>query len=213
MQHLRVGDRVLTVGPGGSMLFEDVYFFGHADPSTTELFVGLRFGTDVLHLSSDHFVPVCRSGASPCRWLERVEVYAQDVQVGDSIWIRSSTGLSTSKVTDILTSHLSGLFNPYTITGNIVVDGVVASCHSSWILDSLVPKGFQPWLPAVYQAVFLLNRWMYWLFGAAAADAFDMNNPQASPETLGCGPAFLGLVYGGFLPASLAMLFLSKRRK
>mgnify|MGYP003312984875 CR=1 FL=1 len=31
-----------------------------------------------------------------------------------------------------------GLYNPYTLSGTIVVDGVLASCHSSWILDGLV---------------------------------------------------------------------------
>ena len=32
-----------------------------------------------------------------------------------------------------------GLYNPYTLSGTIVVDGVAASCHSSWILDGLLP--------------------------------------------------------------------------
>lgn len=45
---------------------------------------------------------------------------------------------------------LQGLYNPYTMTGIIVVDGVVASSHSSSALDGLfdylgvsIPTGYQ----------------------------------------------------------------------
>ena len=56
---------------------------------------------------------------------------------------------STAKITK------RGLYNPYTLSGTIVVDGIVASCHSSWILDGLLP----PRVAApVYQALFGAGR-------------------------------------------------------
>jgi hypothetical protein len=211
MSDLRVGDRVLTVASDNSLAFEDVYFFGHADQYATASYVGLQVGKDVLHLSGDHFVPICRSSAKSCSWEQRIEVYAREVKVGDIMWVRNPAGFSTSTVDDIITSHLSGVFNPYTTSGNIIVDGVVASCHSSWILDALFPKRFQHWLPAVYQMVFLPGRWIYKLFGVAAADLLDMNNPQSSPETFGYGPMF-ALAAHGAIP-TLTMFFLLRRRK
>ena len=33
-----------------------------------------------------------------------------------------------------------GAFNPLTMNGTIVVDGVVASAHSDWFLDGLVSR-------------------------------------------------------------------------
>lgn len=212
MRDLRVGDRVLTVGSGDSLAFEDVYFFGHADQNATADYVGLRVGKEVLHLSSDHFVPICRSGGSSCDWRQRVDVYARDVKVGDTMWIKSSTDVVASRVSAITSSHLSGVFNPYTTSGNIIVDGVVASCHSSWILDAFIPESFQQWIPAIYQMVFLPGRWIYKMFGIGAADFLDMNNPQAAPENFGYGPLF-ALFTNGLIPASLVAFLVVKRRK
>lgn len=48
----------------------------------------------------------------------------------------------------------AGAYNPYTPSGALVVNGVLASCHSAWLLE-----GLAPWLlparhaPALYQAV------------------------------------------------------------
>ena len=46
----------------------------------------------------------------------------------------------------------SGLWNPYTPSGTIVVGGVVASVHSEWLLDALLDAFARPdLLPAAYQ--------------------------------------------------------------
>lgn len=44
-----------------------------------------------------------------------------------------------------------GLFNPYTTGGDIVVNGALASAHSSWFLDGITPPVLVHHLPAVYQ--------------------------------------------------------------
>lgn len=208
---LRVGDYVSTVSRDGSLTFDPVYFFGHADPDARARYLAIRVGGDVLHLSKDHFVPVCRSHFVTCDWRERLEVYARDVKVGDAMWVSGPSGVELKIVGSVDTREFSGVFNPYTTSGTIVVDGVVASCHSSWILDDLTPQKLLPWLPTAYQALFLPGRWLYQMFGPAAANLLDMNNPQSSPETFGYGPQFVFGVYV-FLPM-ISMLALPHAKK
>ena len=69
-------------------------------------------------------------------------------------------------------------YNPYTLSGTIVVDGVVASCHSSWILDGLAPPRV---LAKVYQRLFVVPRAAYKLIGADGMDAvFGVGNTGAT---------------------------------
>ena len=59
--------------------------------------------------------------------------------------------------------------------GSIVVDGVLASAHSSWVLDGVTPASLRRHLPAVYQAAFKPLVLAYRALGparmAAATDA------------------------------------------
>ena len=69
MEQLRVGDKVLTSDVHGEPIFEDVYFFGHADPNIVARSVSLSVKCkDVsmeLELTPDHFLQVC-PGEQPC---------------------------------------------------------------------------------------------------------------------------------------------------
>ena len=45
-----------------------------------------------------------------------------------------------------------GLYNPFTLSGNIIVNGVAASVQSEWFLDSAADKfGMASMLPDIYQ--------------------------------------------------------------
>merc|ERR1712129_130027 len=98
-------------------------------------------------------------------------------------------------------------YNPYTVTGTIIVDGVVASTHSSWILDAWVPDAYTKHLPDVYQALFWPGRVLYRLVGAQAAYWLDVNIPQASPDTFGHGPQFLASCIVAFItPGAITLV-------
>lgn len=63
-----------------------------------------------------------------------------------------------------------GLFNPFTMTGQLVVNGVLASSHSDWFLDSVAEKlGMERFLPSIYQTLLAPARWMYRMAGAETA--------------------------------------------
>ena len=51
----------------------------------------------------------------------------------------------------VSTVSKAGLYNPFTMSGDIVVNGVLASCHSDWVLDRIVPARYAHLLPAIYQ--------------------------------------------------------------
>ena len=119
-------------------------------------------------------------------------VYAKDVAVGDALSYFDGVTFKTSLVNSTTVSLKSGLFNPYTYSGSIVVDGVAASCHSSWILDGFAcppvwkllldarrgrPHRSPETAAAVYQQLFAVPRAAYAVLGARGMDAvFGVGN-------------------------------------
>jgi desert hedgehog protein len=130
---LMIGDKVLASHSDGNLFFDDVYMFGHKNMDVKAQFVKLQTsGKASLRLTSDHLVPIVRDG-------HRLVIHSKDVQVGDLVQVHSANATSATFESIITKSIVSdvGLFNPYTLSGTIVVDGVVASCHSSWVFDTL----------------------------------------------------------------------------
>ena len=105
-------------------------------------------------------------------------VYAKDVAVGDLIDYVDGGATKTGAVVSTARALKRGLYNPYTLSGSIVVDGVVASCHSSWILDGVLP----PRVAAVaYQKLFVVPRLAYKLLGPEGMDrVFGVGNDGAT---------------------------------
>lgn len=195
MSDLRVGDSVLAVDSSGKMIFDDVYFFGHADASKELAYRVLKLSatSTPLTMSARHFLYKCPVQGRACLWQERVHTYAKDVVIGDYVWAAGpiEAKVSLQKVLVVSEKRETGIYNPYTLSGAIVVNGAVASAHSDWILDDVVPESWTQYLPYVYQAFFLPGRWLYYLGGSDAANFLDVNSPQSQPETYGKGPHFL----------------------
>ncbi|KAF6250437.1 hypothetical protein COO60DRAFT_1465450 [Scenedesmus sp. NREL 46B-D3] len=65
---------------------------------------------------------------------------------------------------------LDGLYNPYSLSGTILVNGVVASSHSYWFADAAFDALGLPaaWLPGLYQAVLAPARLLFWAMGPQA---------------------------------------------
>jgi hypothetical protein len=157
---LKIGDKVLAARPDGSTFFDDVYMFGHKDTTTAASFVRLETaGGAALRLTSDHHLFVTRGG-------ERLGVPASQALVGDLVHVQGRLG--ASQLEAIVAKSIvrgTGLFNPYTLSGSIVVDGVAASCHSSSALDGVF-RLMGVSIPDGYQAAFAPLRTMYRALGA-----------------------------------------------
>jgi hypothetical protein len=165
MSDLQVGDAVLSVGTAGALSYQPVYFFGHRKADGAHPFFRLATKYRTLLLSGDHFLLACRA-SSDCSKVEAfVEVPAKTVRKEDSVLVLAPGAATPVVVVSIEPTFAVGLFNPYTLNGRIVVDGVAASAHSSSVLDPLF-HALGIFIPAGYQAAFAPLRLLYRLLGA-----------------------------------------------
>jgi desert hedgehog protein len=173
ISELKVGDCVLSKRADGSVdTCDEVYMFGHAEHGTNHLYhkLSLSSGSSI-HLTNKHFIHTSKSSAT--QFKQAVLKYAEDVSVGDWIW--GANG-EASQVYTVERVVLKGAFNPYTTSGNIIVDEVVASAHSEWFLDEAVPRSVTRYLPAIYQSILSLNRVLHTAFGPVAAETLGLAN-------------------------------------
>ncbi|CAN8073040.1 unnamed protein product [Agarophyton chilense] len=119
ISNVNVGDRVRV--DGGA--YSEVYFFTHRVRNVIATFLRLSVSSGaVLTLTPTHYVPV---GG-------RLKA-ARDIRIGDVLVLGNGT-LDT--VTRIAMTKEKGLFNPHTMGGTIVVDGIVASAFTESVLPS-----------------------------------------------------------------------------
>lgn len=144
MNDIRVGDHVLTdLGT-----FSPVYLQGHADEEAISEFVCLKTSTQhEICLSPLHYIRA-----------NGVHMHAQDVKVGDKLTVIDGSRKTMSAVVSISTQMLKGLFNPYTMSGSIVVNWVISSVHSEWWLETKMDPAK---IPDAYQTMLMPVRLLY----------------------------------------------------
>lgn len=186
MRELKAGDRVLTADSKGKLIFDEVYFFGHAEEKLAP-YVKLQLqrlqsssaAPESLELSPDHYVHVCLESGT-CELTKAKTMYASDVTVGNHVWL-CTLDVGSCELGEVISTSMvprMGLYNTFTLSGNIVVNGVLASAHSSWFLDGLFSAKLRGFLPSIYQTILLPGRCLYGIFGSRAADWLGVNNPQ-----------------------------------
>ncbi|CAK9029006.1 Sonic hedgehog protein [Durusdinium trenchii] len=167
-------------------MFQRVYFFGHAEEKLAP-YVKLQLqrlqsssaAPESLELSPDHYVHVCLESGT-CELTKAKTMYASDVTVGNHVWL-CTLDVGSCELGEVISTSMvprMGLYNPFTLSGNIVVNGVLASAHSSWFLDGLFSAKLRGFLPSIYQTILLPGRCLYGIFGSRAADWLGVNNPQ-----------------------------------
>jgi Hint module len=113
MNSLKIGDRVRV----GATEFSTIFMFTHKDSSSINEFVRLKLASGVsVEATSGHYMPVNGGLTS-----------AGSVTIGDVMTVANG---ARSPVVDISRVFRSGLFNPQTLEGNIVVDGILASTYT-----------------------------------------------------------------------------------
>ena len=120
MGRLAVGDRVL-VAPN---TYSTVHMFTHALRDVHHEFVVLRTASNAMvTLTQGHYIHA--SGRL---------VRAGDVKMGDLLTLANG---ELSQVVRMTRARKSGLFNPQTLHGDIVVDGVVASTYTEFLQSNV----------------------------------------------------------------------------
>eukprot|EP00187_Rhodella_violacea_P011448 CAMPEP_0174912968 /NCGR_PEP_ID=MMETSP0167-20121228/80064_1 /TAXON_ID=38298 /ORGANISM="Rhodella maculata, Strain CCMP736" /LENGTH=476 /DNA_ID=CAMNT_0016157649 /DNA_START=1 /DNA_END=1431 /DNA_ORIENTATION=- len=118
MSELALGDKVLTIGADGAKDFSEVFMWGHRDAAKTTIYLEIiTENAAKLTVSPRHFVHVAREGI----------MSARKVRVGDEL---VSAGAEAGKVVSIQRLTATGVYNPMTLKGDVVVDGFAASCYT-----------------------------------------------------------------------------------
>jgi Hint module len=129
MQHLQLGDQVLTGSPD-NYKYQPVYAFGHLNKEAIGTFYGiaLKGGEMPLEMTGEHLVYLAGK-PNPVR--------ADSLQVGDVLV--SIHG--PSEITSIDVVEKKGLFHPLTADGRLVVNEIAVSTYIA--LQEKNPEHFQ----------------------------------------------------------------------
>ncbi|KXZ51391.1 hypothetical protein GPECTOR_12g353 [Gonium pectorale] len=175
MDELQYGDLVRCVDRStGAVSYKAVYLFGHREAAGALRYVHIGTASGrTLAATPGHFVPVCVEGCTAEQLAQGAAVMrnrrAGDVRVGDVVLTADpSPAFEAVESVAVLTSH--GAFNPYVRGADLIVDGVVASPHSDWILDSVAPAWMVPYLPYIYEALLAPVYGLYCIVGPATAE-------------------------------------------
>lgn len=139
MEDLRVGDRVRVSGGG----FSDVYFFSHKDANAAASFVRIATEAASLSLTPGHLLRV-NGKLAP----------ADTVRVGDELDVAPAGRPRAGRAVVVkVDAHQGrGLYNPHTVHGDVVVDGVVTSCLTTALPEAVATALLAPF-KAVYAAI------------------------------------------------------------
>ena len=132
MADLAVGDKVLTRDGA----FSEVFMFSHRLEEASYNFIELKTATTTLAITPNHYLYV--NG-------ELRE--ARYVSAGDSLTLASGKQDSVLSVGRV---QKDGIFNPHTLQGDIVVDGVLTSTYTSAFSPTLAHVVLAP-LRGLYQ--------------------------------------------------------------
>ncbi|XP_013410208.1 protein Spindly-like [Lingula anatina] len=163
MEYLQQGDEVQVVHPDGSLDYQRVFMFGHADPNAESPF--LIFTTEnkrQLSISPGHYLYVQSQDG------KMAMVPARNVKVDDALctYIPENGTTKISAVTEIRVEILQGLYNPHTKSGTIVVNGVLTSCYT---------EAFSPvWAHRLLQPMWFLYKLAPWINRIVSKDGMPV---------------------------------------
>ncbi|KXZ42801.1 hypothetical protein GPECTOR_117g366 [Gonium pectorale] len=217
-RQLQYGDLVLSRDRAtGGIVHRPVYLFGHRTGDDFGSYVHITAAGRTLKATHKHFVPVCvqRCTAADVRSGTAVleHRYAGDVRVGDNILVSDPTpALAVVSAVDVMLAR--GFFNPYIRGADLIVDGVVASPHSNWILDSIMPASMVKYLPAIYEAMLAPVYGIYLTVGPYTSEwlAHGLGLAEGAAES---GLVYLAVVAAASAPVVAALALggaASKRR-
>ena len=192
IKDIEIGDQVLTMNKYGEFEYSDVYMNGHKISKEDMLDSDVKYeyiyikteSNDEIIATRDHFIHVCENKDS-CSFetslfvsFENVIPYKHFIFVTKNNNNKNNNkNFGLSMVVSVTTKiEKDGIYNPYTLNGNIVVNNVVASCHSSWIVDKYIPITWRHYMPNIYQTLFAPVRYIYYYFPHALTKV-DLYHP------------------------------------
>ncbi|XP_048239523.1 uncharacterized protein LOC124133516 isoform X3 [Haliotis rufescens] len=154
MKDIRVGDRVLSLTDQGNIDYSEVYLIIHSDEYRMNNYINISTTKHYIQSSPDHHIYLVSDGT-------KHTVPAAQVKLADRVLIynHEKTLFEEEVVTGLSTSTEIGVFAPLTMSGTIVVNGVLASCY----VDCVPPRWAHPLLWPVRQLYCLSPSVSAWL--------------------------------------------------
>jgi hypothetical protein len=217
---LELGDSVLSIDSTGALTFSKLYVFGHRNPTTPARFFRLETESGAtLELTQGHYLHASIGGV-------RQTLPAELVKVGHKLWVLDAGELVSSPVVSVTEITTAGLFNPYTFTGDIIVNGVLASSHSEHHLFPIEPllKTFMSQdkiniiAPKMHQVYFAWIREVYNTIGPSGIQNVALKNNWESTgwETATTYDLITAIIHEmniGTVEADIKRDFLTKMQK
>ncbi len=142
MDEVEIGDRVL-VGDGS---YSEVFMFTHRDESVTSEFIEIiEESGSRLQLTQSHYLYAGNSLKA-----------AGSVKIGDSLRLSDGSRSNVKRLRKVINT---GLYNPQTCQGDIVVNGIIASTYTTTVHPSSAHSLLAP-LRAAYQSMRIAIHWL-----------------------------------------------------
>jgi Hint module len=152
MREVRVGDFVKV----GVNEYSRVFMFTHRLADSVHAFLRVTVSTgETLSVTSGHFVYINGRLAA-----------AETIKIGDTLELGSSGAQAT--VVAVATASMRGLYNPQTIQGDIVIDGILASTYTTAIKPSIAHGALAP-----LRALYLITGYSTNLLDKGVPEFFD----------------------------------------
>ncbi|XP_071114327.1 uncharacterized protein [Haliotis cracherodii] len=137
MKDIQIGEQLMSVSSNGEITYSPVFLFGHANSNVTSEFINIITRQVSIKLSPDHHIYSKYDN-------QIVTVPSRQITRGNVIFRLDSNNnrLVEDEVTDICFCIEKGLYAPFTMSGTLVVEGVLASCY----VDCVPPNWAHPLL-------------------------------------------------------------------
>ncbi|XP_041365180.1 uncharacterized protein LOC121380432 [Gigantopelta aegis] len=141
VSEVRIGDTLMCCLIDGHVSFEKVFLIGHADPNSKTFFVCIKTKHAQIQLSPEHHIHITGRSTD-----FTTTVPARDVNTGHLILVldKQKGLLVPQEVTSVTWTCAKGLYAPFTMCGNVVVDNVLASCYVDGVPPSLAHRLLWP---------------------------------------------------------------------
>jgi len=128
MEHLHVGDTILSSISDGQLQFSEVYFNPHRDEAGVGKYVNVTTASTELMLSPKHHIFVVTDDVT-------YSIPAEQMKIGDQVLILKpgDNKLTQEMVTGLSVTSEVGVYSPITMSGTIIVNGMFASCYNDYV--------------------------------------------------------------------------------
>lgn len=126
MKELAIGDVILSK----PNVWSEVFMFSHRTIQTKSLFISLQTNNSMVSLTPDHYI-----------YANGKLVVARQIQVGDMLVNEKNL---YEKVTSIKSEYKVGLYNPHTMNGDVIVNGIWTSTYTQAVEPHLAHMALAP---------------------------------------------------------------------